>query len=119
MVIGSQRSSSHGQELVANERPRLFLEPDFSQRAGEIIAAVDGPFVRDTTRGQPPGEDLASDHERFVVSPEIIVKAEGKVGLSDEDTLFVVPKIATTRSQMSLEHPERFFGSRFAKGVSE
>ena len=71
----------------------------------------DGPFVRDTKRDLPSGEDLAIEDERFVVPPKMR-KAGSYVSSSGEDVFFVVRPVAPGRRHVSLERRKRFFGSR-------
>ena len=70
-MIGSQRMSSHGQQLVARERLRFVPELQAHQREGNIRTDQDRAFVRDTTRGHHSSIDLTLEGERLVVPPKI------------------------------------------------
>ena len=109
MVIGFQRASSHGQQLVTQCRFRLVPKLLIEQRGSEIAAAPECFLVRSTEQSHPSGVDHALKDERFVEPPKV-GEAASKTIFREEDGVLVARPTALTQSQTGLEHRKRFFG---------
>ena len=107
IVIRSQRSSSHGQQLITQEPRDLVPELCFDQRAGKIATGHNGVFVRDATQSHVPSVAIALEDKRLVV-PFKVCEAVREISLSGEDNFFAARPMAPAHGQTGLEHRKRF-----------
>mmetsp|Transcript_29402 Transcript_29402/g.88453 ORF Transcript_29402/g.88453 Transcript_29402/m.88453 type:complete len:122 (-) Transcript_29402:146-511(-) len=114
IVIGSQSTPSHGQQLIAHQGLRLFPKPHSIQRDDKIVAAHERACVRDTKRSHNFGEHLAFEGESLAV-PSKVVEAARESALRVKYKIVIVRKIAQLQSQRGLNDRKRFIGPRLTQ----